>query len=124
MDEASSKTMSQAIRDGLSSPLRPQWAQALAFLVLAGLVNAYVPPHEKLIPLVAPAAGGRPPITDPQLSFPVGAQEFPESLLFMVGYIIPILLIFIVARCLDKTDFCITVLVSFAIGSNLHSFPT
>jgi hypothetical protein len=31
--------------------------QALAFLVLGGLVNFYVPPHEKLIP----------PITDPQV---------------------------------------------------------
>ena len=40
----------------------------------------------------------------------MGAQQFPEWLLFVVGYVIPLGLIFAVARSLGKADFCISAL--------------
>jgi membrane-associated phospholipid phosphatase len=136
IEEASSHSMLQALKEGMSGPLRPQWVQVLAspireaphcalltpasfkpppftpecddlvfwqailFLAAGSLVNFLVPPHEKLIPATP----------DPSLSYPVGAQEFPEALLFVIAYIVPLVIIFSTARFFDKTDFCITAL--------------
>lgn len=85
--------------EGLSGPLRPQWLQALVLVVAGGIVNFYVPPHEKLVI-----------DNDPQLQFPVGTQQFPEALLFVISFFVPLLVIFTLARCLDTTDFCVSAL--------------
>ena len=72
----------------------------MTFFILGGVINFFVPPHQKLVPA----------IPDPSLMLPVGAQSFPESMLMIVGYVVPLVAIFAVARALDKTDFCISAL--------------
>jgi membrane-associated phospholipid phosphatase len=104
-DEASTQTLAQAY-DGFCGPLRAQWAQAVLLLLAGGIVNFYVPPHDKLVF-----------DHDPQLQFPVGAQQFPEALLFGISFFVPLFVIFAVARGLDRTDFCVSaVCLSQCVG--------
>ncbi|EKX46947.1 hypothetical protein GUITHDRAFT_107299 [Guillardia theta CCMP2712] len=71
----------------------------LLCFVITGIVNFYVAPHERIV-----LAG------DPALSYPVGNQQVPESLLFVIAYFVPIAIIFFVSSSLDKSDFCVSFL--------------
>ena len=68
--------------------------------VSAGTINFLIAPHTKLTP----------PMADPALSYPVGDQQVPESLLFVLGYIVPALLILVISAVGEKLEFCVTLL--------------